>query len=195
MELKEFINYKQTCPVCNSFTALTMHGTLEESIGDEFICSLFGYEIPIFRKNFITFATSNFAMFTPNEYLDMDTLNQTKYSTFILDNNIASFDNEFQFKMKLTFVMSCQERHYSYSSRDIRISNNSPDITRGYNIETEQVSSKKYRVISNFKKQTTSIYNLSNKTPTTISFMNISKFPCNDEEKFENKMENILLLV
>jgi hypothetical protein len=194
MYLKDFINYRPICLVCGDSTVLNMSGTLEETIGEDFICSLFSYESPVFRKNFITFAESHFAMFMPGENFSKE-IYRTKYNSFILDNNIVSFDDVFPFKMKLTFNMTCQSRHYSYGSRDVRITNDSPDITRGYNVANEWAASKSYRVLSNFKKQKTYIYNLSKtRTPAVISFMDISIFPCNDEEKFEKKMENLLLL-
>lgn len=195
MKLNEFIGFRKNCLVCDSKNLLMMVGTLNEEIGDSKIHCMFSYMMPIVRKNFTTFSIGNFAIYSPNEFIDVDTLDKEKYKTFMINKDgYATFDNDFIFKMKLNFKVFCPDGHYSYDSRLIRISNKSPDITKGYPVSDEVLANEKYKVVSNHIENTTSIYNESSKKPTVIPYMDVANFPYDDPEKFNKKVENILLL-
>lgn len=196
MNLNEFINYRKRCMVCGNKNILMMTGTLRENIGDTSVHCIFNYIIPVLRKDFMTFAIGNFAILTPDQSLDLETLNKDKYNTFVLKNyDTVSFDRAFAFKMKLNFRVSCPEHHYVYNSRSIKVSNKSSDITKGYPVINEEIVCDNYRVVSSMVDKATYIFNYeSSNEPTTIPYMDMSSFPCDDSEKFIKKIQNILLL-
>lgn len=195
MNLNEFINHNKNCIVCGHRTMMIMAGTMQEKIENSAIHCIFSYMIPVVRKEFTTFAVGNFALFTPDELIDVDTLNREKYETFSINKDgYVKFDLPFQYKMKLTLKVMCHDQHYSYSSRMIRISNKSPDITKGYPISTEEIAFEKYKVISNLEKKQTSIFNFNaSKKPVVVQYMDVASFP-REEDKFVKKVQNILLL-
>jgi len=196
MNLNEFANFRKNCLACDHKNVMTMSGTLKEEIGDSQVHCIFNYLLPIFRKDFLTFGVANAAVFAPDDFLDVDTLNKEKYNTLVINKDgYVSFDKDFLFRIKFNFRVFCPHGHYAYESRSIRISNKSPDITKGYPIASETLSHEKYRVISNNIEKTTTIYNFNaSRKPIVIPHMDIMSFPYDDPEKFTNKVQNILLL-
>jgi hypothetical protein len=196
MTIDEFMNYKPNCLVCKKPIYLYMEGMLKETIGEAVIPTICLYGDAVKRKKYLTFAASNFACLPmTKEEIDPKTFDVNKYSTFTLfDNNIVEFDKEFNFQMKITFGMICTKKHYSYSSRRINVSNKSPDITKGYDQIIEEVSSNKYSIISNRKKQQTAVFVGDATEPVILSFKEITEFPIEDVAKFNNKMQNMLVL-
>lgn len=196
MKLNEFINFRPNCLVCDTKNIVSMSGSLKEDIDESSIHSIFSYLVPVLRKDFTTFALANFAVFSPDDLIDIETLDKDKYNTLVInkDNHIV-FDREFYFKMKFSLRCFCPEKHYSYSSRNIRVSDKSPDITKGYPVETESLTYKSFQVVSNNLLKTTSIFNYDvSENPRVIPYMSITSFPHDDSEKFVKKIENILLL-
>jgi hypothetical protein len=195
MNLNEFLNYKLHCPLCKKQLFLYMEGMLTEDINDNTtINTVCLYGDAIRRKKYLTFAASNFATL-PTIKEDIKTLNTKKYSEFTLyDNNIVEFDQEFQFKFRITLSLICQNKHYSYSSRRIVISNNSPEITKGYQQVLEEVSSDRYSILSDRKKKQTAIFSKNVDDPIVMSFEEISTFPIDDMKKFNNKIQNMIIL-
>jgi hypothetical protein len=197
MNINEFLNHRKNCLVCDHRNIVLMSGKMTEIIGDsENIHSIFRYMLPVLRKDFLTFAVFNLGILPRNPDLDLETFDNTKYSTFVLrKDGYVSFDKDFQFKMKLTFSAECPNGHYSYNSRLIRVSNKSPDITKGFPVITEELTCNNYKVISNSVENTTSVFNFEkSKEPIVMPYKDISTFPYDDEEKFIKKVENILLL-
>lgn len=196
MKLIEFSSFRKNCIVCNAKTSTTMIGTMTEVVGNETIHSIFNYKIPIFRKDFFTFAVASSGVFAASDLFDIDTLNQDKYKSFIINKDgYVSFDIDFNFKMRLNMRGACPNNHYAYISRNIVVSRISPDITKGYPIIVEDLSYGKYKVISNIVDKTTSIFNINEeKEPIIIPYMDVISFPVDSIDKFEKKIENILLL-
>ena len=196
MNLNEFTNFRCNCIVCGAKNIFSLSGSLVETIEDSRVHCIFSYMMPVFRKDFMTFALPNFAVFAPDDFLEVETLDKEKYNTLVIskDNHII-FDKEFHFKMKFNFKLFCPDKHYAYSSRQIRISDKSPDITKGYPVELESLSYNNFKVVSNCMEKTTAVYNFdASKEPRIIPFMDITSFPHDDPEKFAKKVENILLL-
>jgi hypothetical protein len=196
MELKSFINYNKNCLVCNTLNILTVNGSIQETIDDITIQCIYIYMSPVIRKEFITFANANVAIYCADEFLDLDTLNKNKYATCtIKKDGYVVFDEDFNYKMRLNLKVFCPDGHYSYNSRAIRVSNISPDITKGFPVISESLMNEQYAVVSDKKKNTTTIYNNKSKCePVVIKYMDITSFPYNDDEKLTKKISNILLL-
>jgi hypothetical protein len=196
MNLNEFIDFGKNCIVCGGPTILTMSGSIKEEIGSDTIRCLFSYLVPVIRKNFITFAVSSFHVVSLNDFLDTSTFNKQKYSSFLLNSEgYISFDYDFSFKMKLMLNVMCPQGHYSYASRLIRVSDTSPDITKGWPVASEQLNCDIYQVISKQIEDKTYIYNIENpQNPVIIPYMDIKSFPNDDPDKFVKKVQNILLL-
>jgi len=196
MNLKEFTNYRRNCIVCENKNIMMMTGNMKEEIDDSEIHCIFNYLLPIFRKDFMTFAIANIATFAPDDFLDMETLNKDKYDTLLINKDgYLSFDNDFHFKMKFRLRVFCPQGHYSYESRFIRLSDKSPDITKGYPVANEALAHENYRVVSNNIDRTTAIFNFkASKEPIVVPHMEIINFPHDDMDKFVKKVQNILLL-
>lgn len=196
MNLKEFTSYRKTCIVCDATNVIVMNGSLKEDVGNSEIHCIFNYLFPIFRRNFMTFGAANIATFTSDETLDMSTLNRDKYETFLIDRDgYVSFDYAFRFKMKLRFRAFCPDGHYSYDSRQIRVSDKSPDITKGYPVEAETLMCQSYKIVSNPIQKTTAIFNFNaSKEPIVVPYMEIINFPHDTADNFVRKIQNILLL-
>lgn len=195
MNLNEFINYKPACIVCKQQLSLYMEGMMAEDINNITVNTVCLFAMPIKRNKYLTFATSNFATLPSLKDCDPKILNTKKYSEFTLyDNNIVEFDQKFQFKFKFTLNMICSKQHYSYSSRRIKISNTSPEITKGYQQILEEVSSNKYSIVSNRKNKQTGLFYKNSDEPIIIPFKEISYFPINDINKFNDKLQNMIIL-
>lgn len=193
MDIKSFIKYNSYCPVCNSTTSLSIIGNLQETIDTSTVYCKFSFQNPIIRKNFLTFSSAKLGIYSPDEFVDLDTLNKNKYATLHIKDGYVAFDLDFKFKMYFSLSVSCINNHYSYSSRRIIVSNSSPDITKGYPIIQETINYLGYSIISNTKNNTTSI-STSTSTPITIPIIDINSFPLNDPERFAKRVQNILLL-
>jgi hypothetical protein len=197
MDFKEFLSFKKQCIYCNKNTAITMNGSLKETIGDYNIAAMFSYDTLISRKDFITFAFTAVAPFSFYELYDIETLNINKYNSFqIKSDGYATFDYDFSYKMKFSFQAKCPDSHYCYSSRIIKISDKSSNITKGYDVMNETFKTNKYIIMSDKKEDKTIIFdiNMLSKEPSEIPYIKISSFPTDDFDKCDAKIENILLL-
>lgn len=194
--MKEFVNHKPNCIVCNGKNLMIMTGSIREEIGESETHCIFNSMLPVFRKDFMTFAMTSHTTFSSDDFLDIDTLHKEKYETLLISKDgYVSFDYDFNFRIKFQFRVFCPMGHYSYESRFIRVSNESPDITKGYPITNEALVLGEHRVISNNVDNTTSIFNLkTSKDPIIVPYMAISTFPYDDMDKFAKRIENILLL-
>lgn len=196
MNLNEFMNYRKKCIVCDSATVVNLTGTLQEEIGDYSAVCVFHYMLPVVRKEFVTFALSEIGILNLDDRMDYDSLHKSKYRTFLIKKDgYAGFDEKFNFRMKMGFRVSCGNGHYSYESRIIKISDKSPDITKGYPVVAETLAHGKYKVVSSPTENKTSVYNFdASKEPVIIPYMEITSLPTDDPEKFVKKVQNILLL-
>lgn len=201
MDINSFLHFRSNCIVCDMKNRLLMRGSMIEDIWNIPVTSIFYFQQPVIRKDFITFSINSLVRLSSyQDYgIDVDTLDINKYSSFILhSNNIITFDKEFSYKMKLSFIMTCPSGHYSYSSRKIIISDTSPDITKGYDVMTEELRCGQYKVHSDKKINETHIFNTESKesrSPIVIPYKEIISFPYDDDERCIKKIENILLLV
>jgi hypothetical protein len=197
MTIEEFLNYNPNCIVCKHPLNLYMEGMMTEEIDEHKINTVCLYGDAIKRKKYLTFAVNNFAclQMLKNPKDDFKAWNTDKYSTFTLyDNNIVEFDTEFAFTLKFTLSMICSKKHYSYSSRRIKVSHKSPDITKGYQQIIEEISSNKYAIVSDRKKKQTAVFPSKANEPVILSFKEISEFPVDDMDKFNKKLQNLLVL-
>jgi len=197
MNLDEFINFRRNCLVCGEPNRVSLQGVIQEQLGDDEyeIATVYHFTDCVDRKKFITFASQKYLLI-PSGDLDVDTYNTDKFSSFVLSKDgYVEFDKEFQFKMRIGMTSACPRAHYSYSSRKIKISEKSMDISRGYPVITEELRCGNYRVISNSKTDKTSIFNteVSNE-PIIIPRREITSFPYDDQDKFIKKLQNIMLL-
>lgn len=175
---------------------MTMTGRIKETIGDDCIQVMLYSMLPIIRKNFITFGISSVGFHAYNELLDSSTFNKDKYNSFIINKDgYAEFDVEFEYKMKLNFRVACPLGHYAYTSRFIKISDKSPDISKGYPIISEELSCRDYRIVSKIQDKETIIFNADPEVePFVIPYTDVKSFPTDDPDKFVKKVQNILLL-
>jgi hypothetical protein len=195
MNLNEFLNYKEHCPICSKRLFLYMEGMMTEEINTIPVNTVCLYGDAIRRKKYLTFAASDFALLSTMKDIDHQAFNTRKYSEFTLyDNNVVEFDQEFIFKFRITLSLICQSKHYSYSSRSIKISNTSPEITKGYQQVLEEASSNKYSILSDRKKKQTAIFSKDTDEPIVMPFKEVSKFPINNITKFNNKIQNMIIL-
>jgi hypothetical protein len=196
MDLKEFLSYNKNCLYCNKTNILSMNGSLKEIIGDFNISSMFFYEIPVVRKDFLTFVYTTISPYSFSEFQDVDTLNVNKYNTFQLKSDgYICFDQEFLFKMKIIFQVKCPDNHYCYCSRTINISDKSPNITKGFDVVIETFKTNKYVIMADKKVNNTIIFEMKEeREPIKLPYMKLSTFPCDDLKKCNKKIENMLLL-
>lgn len=196
MNLQDFLNYKTHCIVCNNKNIISMRGMIKEQIDEDQIQCRFHYFAPVITKEYLTFSVCDFNVLSSSDDLDLDTFNSDKYSSFALkSDDYILFDRRFQFKMKLSFDVMCEKKHHCYTSRTINLSDKSPNITKGYPVVAEQLSYNLYQIISYKSKNITYIYDYKNNNdPVIIPYKDISIFPIDDKDKFEKKVQNILLL-
>lgn len=196
MTLDEFIGFRPNCLVCGAENILSINGTMAEMFDDLKVLSIFVFSDSINRKRFLTFSSHNM-MVTGNAFADVETLNTIKYSSFVLnkETNTVQYDRDFVYKNKFTLVCGCPQGHYSYSSRAIKVSNKSCDITKGYAVMKEELHYESYKVVSDKKSTSTLIFNFEvSADPITIPYKDITTFPYDDADKFVKKIQNILLL-
>lgn len=196
MDLNEFIRFRKNCIICNQPTRVAVQGVIQETLGEEDeVALVYHFSDCINRKKFITFASQKYLL-VPSSSFDTEMYNTDKFSSFVLcKDGYAEFDREFQFKMRISLTASCPHNHYSYTSRRIKITHESMDITKGYPVIMEELRCGDYRVVSNNKTEKTFVYNheVSN-DPIVIPYKNITSFPCDDQDKFIKKLQNIMLL-
>lgn len=192
MTFKEFLKFRQNCIFCNKQNMLILAGTLREKIGDGEVQGICTYADPVIRKNFLTFYASNFHPISLGHGFDIQTLNTNKYKNFSIIDNNGCFDIDFRYTMRVNFRVFCPNNHYGYNSRIIKISNISPDITRGYDVKTENITYNKYHMTFNKIENKLSI-DTGEDEPRVLPYIDIESFPKNGEGLLK-KIENILLL-
>ena len=168
-------------------------GTIQEYIDDSYITAVYLSMTPTIRKRFLTFQSVTTKLFANNKFLDMSTFNTSKYNSFSIMNDNVQFDRDFLFKMRINLSSICQDGHYSYTSRQIRVSNTSTDITKGYDIVSEQLSYNDYKIVSDPKNKTTEVFNFNiSAEPISIPYTEIKSLPT--DNRLTNKLQNIILL-
>jgi hypothetical protein len=196
MDLNEFIRFRKNCVVCSEPNRVVLQGVIQETLGeDDEITVVYHFSDCLDRKKFITFATQKYLLI-PGSDLDPEMYNTDKFSSFVLGKDgYVEFDREFQFRMRLALSSACPHSHYSYTSRKIKITGKSMDISRGYPVVTEELRCGGYRVICNSKADKTFVYNLEvSNDPIVIPYRDIANFPHDDQDKFVKKLQNIMLL-
>jgi hypothetical protein len=196
LNIQEFIDFRRKCIVCNFNNKLWANLTIKEIIDKTTIHSLYSYSAPIIRNDFLIFASADGLVLPPGSMLDIKTFDKDKYNSFILwKDNTITFDKKFNFKLKLSFTVSCPAAHYSYSSRLIRLSNKTQNITKGYSVIAEDLMCAQYRIISNKKDNETFIYNYeTGSDPIVMPYKDITSFPIHNTNKCIQKIENYILL-
>jgi|ERR1700722_6532836 len=196
LNLNEFIGFRKQCLICGADNKISMQGTINERLDDNMVSVFYNFFDCINRKGFITFSSHQYMIFAPGMEVDTETFNTNKYSTFVLrKDGYAEFDKMFEFKMRITISSECPDKHYSYTSRKIRINEQSMDISKGYPVELEELNSANYKIVSNCKSKETYITSVEKKNqPATIPYKEIDSFPYEDDDKFVKKIQNILLL-
>jgi hypothetical protein len=196
LDLNEFIGFRKQCLICGKDNKISMQGTINETLDDNMISVFYNFFDCVNRKKFITFSYHQYVVFAPGIEIDTETLNTNKYSTFVLrKDGYVEFDKMFEFKMRITISSTCSDKHYSYTSRKIRINEQSMDISKGYPVQEEELNNANYKIVSNHKTKKTHISNTEiDSKPITIPFKEIDSFPYQDDDRFVKKLQNILLL-
>jgi hypothetical protein len=195
MTLEEFINYRPHCFICKAQTSLILSFMATETFDSDKISISGIFRKPKITDGRLTFRKADFAVLEKDkDHIDSETVNIDKYKALSFADNAFSFEKKFDYKARVAFTMGCPNRHCLYSSRRIKISNKSSDITKGYPVVSEILSYNKYVITTDEVAKDTFIFTPHNDEPIRIPYQDIADFGNEDEDQFVNKIQKILLL-